>query len=401
MRSQIDLDAKAIGAGFEPTRPIFDLSRDGKDVLDALILRTPSVQDAFESLKERICLPKSAEAKIEGRFYRLPNHNRSFCYGLSRSGSMAESPVIVFKGSEPLLGDFQRMIEWMSQAPLRKSSRVMVDHFPLAEGKIPGVLSRKEAIREAEVALDVQRKHLKHYGELARVPSPLLIHSVSEQRREACAAVLRGKLSKSAFDRIEPLLQDGIAVYAYYYPAPPIRANFLGDMGAPEFRTLLERIPSKNDTVTGWARLIARLFYLGYLPCSVRSEGLGACMDLGNAALDGGFCDPDSIVTIEPSMDDEFFRESVVRSLLTFQDTVQMTFGMSSSTLYPNIEKFVFRQYILYLMNDAFASEKRPALVLDGRLSKILSPRSFEDVALCIGRKKRFQAYAQYAKHNT
>jgi hypothetical protein len=124
-------------------------------------------------------------------------------------------------------------------------------------------------------------------------------------------------------------------------------------------------------------------------------------MDLGNAALDGGFCDPDSIVTIEPSMDDEFFRESVVRSLLTFQDTVQMTFGMSSSTLYPNIEKFVFRQYILYLMNDAFASEKRPALVLDGRLSKILSPRSFEDVALCIGRKKRFQAYAQYAKHNT
>jgi hypothetical protein len=400
MHTQIDVDAKTRGASFERTRPIFDLSLESRDIFDALILRTPMIRETFESLKERLHLPRSTEPRIEGRCYRLPNHNRSFCYGLSLSGSLADAPVIVFKGSEPLLSDFPRMIEWMSQAPLRKSPRVMTDHFPLWEGKIPGALSRKEASREAEVALDVQRKHLKHYGELARIPTPLLVHSISDERRDACAEVLREKLSKAAFDRIDPLLQDGIAIYVYHYPAPPVRANYQGDLGASEFRTLLEKIPPRSQAVTGWARLIARLFYLGYLPCSVRSEGLGSCVDFGNAAVDGGFCDPDSILPIEPGMDDEFFRESVVRTLLTFQETAQMTFGLSPSALYPNIEKFAFRQYVLQLMNDAFASEARPGLALDGRLLKLLSPRSYEDLAECVGRKKRFAAYAQYAKHN-
>lgn len=400
MRLQIDVDARSIGASAERTRPIFDLSRESGEVLDALVRRMPSVQEAFDCLKERIYLPKTAAPKIEGRWYRLPNHNRSFCYALTGAGSLAQSPVVVFKGAEPLLSDFSRMMDWLSQAPLRKSSRVMIDHFALSEGKIPGVLSRKEALREAQTALDVQRNHLKHYGELARVPTPLLIHHMSEERRLACAEVLRARLSKPTFDRIEPLLQDGIAIYAYYYPAPPIRANYLGDLGAPEFRPLLEKVPGKHVTVTGWAQLIARLFYLGYLPCSARSEGLGACMDFGNAAVDGGFCDPDSILAIEPGMDDEFFRESVVRSLLTLQDTVQMTFGLSSSALYPNIEKFAFRQYVMNLVNDAIAAERRPGLVLDERLPRLLSPRSVEDVALCVGRKKRSQTYAQYAKHN-
>lgn len=173
----------ALGADFESTRPEFDLSRESKGVFDALVQHTPQVQEAFESLQKRFRLPKTAAASIDGRFYRLPNHNRSFCYSLAPSGSVIDSSVFVFKGSEPLLQDFPLMLDWMLQAPLRKSTRVMADHFPLAEGKIPGALSLKEAVHEARTALDVQKKHLMHYSELARLPVPLLIHSISEQKK--------------------------------------------------------------------------------------------------------------------------------------------------------------------------------------------------------------------------
>src|ERR1700736_2507961 len=181
MTYETERHVNALGADFESTRPEFDLSRESKGVFDALVQHTPQVQEAFEALQKSIRLPKTAVAGVDGRFYRLPNHNRSFCYSLVASGSVVDSPAFVFKGSEPLLRDFPLMLDWMLQAPLRKSSRVMADHFPLAEGKIPGALSTKEAIREAGISLDIQTKHLRHYGELACFPTPLLIHSISEQ----------------------------------------------------------------------------------------------------------------------------------------------------------------------------------------------------------------------------
>jgi hypothetical protein len=275
----------------------------------------------------------------------------------------------------------------------------MADHFPLAEGKIPGVLSLREANREASIALDVQKKHLTHYGELAKIPTPVLVHSISEEKKHSCTTLLRQKLSQSAFDRVEPLLQCGISIYVYYYPSPPIRANYWGDAGAPQFRSFFEKKPNLENVVSDWARLILRLIYLGYLPYSVRNEGLGACMDFGNAALNGGFCDPDSIIKIDKSMDDEFIRESLIQSLLILQNTIQMILGFtSSSTLYPSIDEFVHRQYIHHLISNAIISERRPGLHLDERFLALISPRSLADVKACAMRKIRVSTYAQYAK---
>jgi hypothetical protein len=403
MNHQIEKHANAIGANFELTRPIFELSHESEDVLDALLVQAPALREAFDFVHQKIPLPKNASAKIQGHFYRLPNHNRSFCYAIVEKGTIVDAPVLVFKGSEPLLSDFGSLLDWMLQAPLRKSNRVMADHFPLAEGKIPGVLSLKEALREAEIALDVQKKHLMHYGELAKIPTPLLIHSISDENKKVCVETLRRKLSESAFDKIDPLVQSGIAIYVYYYPSPPIRSNFWGDMGASQFKPFFERKPNLESLILDWVRLFIRLLYLGYLPYSLRNEGLGACMDFGNAALNGGFCDPDSILKIEADMDDEFFHESLIQSLLILQTTVQMTLGLSnSSTIYPSIEEFVHRQYIHHLISKAITSEQRPELRLDARFSKLTSPRTLADVRFCTNRKTRIPTYFQYAmRHQT
>lgn len=399
MSCHIECHAAALSPNCETTRSVFNLSSESRDIFEALVLQTPQLLESLEYLQLKIPLPKNASSNIDGRFYRLPNHNRSFCYSLAQSRSMIDAPVLVFKGSEPLLQDFPIMIEWMLQTPLRRSSRVMADHFPLSEGKIPGALSLSEATREAQIALEVQKKHLQHYGELARLPVPLLIHSIAEEKRDKCAGLLRRKLSRSAFDRIEPLIQHGLAIYVYYYPSAPIRANYWGDLAAPQIRQFIQETLNEDEVVTEWVKLVVRLLYLGYLPYTVRNEGLGACMDFGNATLDGGFCDPDSIVPIEADMDDEFFRESAIQSLAHLQNTVRMLLGLTdSSVLYPSIEEFACRRYIDQLINDAIASESRPGLHLDERFLKLLFPRTATLVRSCASRRNRVPSYMHFSK---
>jgi hypothetical protein len=401
MTCQIEREAEACGASFEPTKLEFDLSDRGEGILDALTDGTPQIREALASLQRRIPLPRSAVACLDRNFYRLPNHNRSFCYALAQTGSVADAPALVFKGAEPLLRDFPSMLDWMAQAPLRRSSRVMADHFPLAEGKIPGALSLSEAMREAETALEVQAKHLKHYGELARMPVPLIVHSISDQKRDKCAEVIRRKLSKPAFERIAHVLKDGLAIYVYHYPSAPIRANYSGDLSMPEFRQFIENSLDEERTVANWTRLLVRLLYLGYLPYSLRNEGLGACMDFGNAALDGGFCDPDSIVAIDVGVDDEFFRESLIQTFRIFQNTVERLLGLSDSpTLYPSIEGFVCWQYIQRLIEGALASETRPGLHLDDRFKTLVAPECISDVRSCARRKNRIPLYAHFARRH-
>lgn len=401
MGSSIESRARSIGAGFEPARIVFDISRENKGVLDALVSQTPELHDAFKSVQKYIPLPKTAAPAMGHHFYRLPNHNRSFCYSLTLTDSVFNSPVLVFKGTEPLLQDFHKMIDWLLQTSFRRSSQVMADHFPIVEGKIPGALSLKEAIQEAHIALDVQQKHLHHYGELARMPTPLIIHSISEQKQNACLILLRQKLSQPAFQRIEPLLNNGLAVYIYHYPSVPVRSNY---WGGPASRQLTEHIQttfSEEAAVLGWVKLMVRLLYLGYLPYSVRNERLGFCLDSGNATLDGGFCDPDSILPIETSPDDEFFHEGLIRSLYGVQSTFQAVLGMSSPPdLYPSIDSFVCGQYIRKLVENALTSEARPQLSLDSRVRRLLSPRSVADVKVCTKRKIRVAWYHHFTRQS-
>jgi hypothetical protein len=389
-------------ASFKSTEPLFDLQHESKDLFEALVQRTPEVRNTFDALRESVPLPRTAVPGIDGRLYRLPNHNRSFCYSLVYPRARVNSPVLVVKGAEPLLQDFPLMIDWMLQAPLRKSTRVMADHFPLSEGKIPGALSIKEALSEAGIALDVQTRHLTHYGELARIPVPLLIYPFTDRDTEACSAILADKLSQSAFARISALLDDGLAIYIYYYPSPPVRTNYLSELGTSQFKQFVEYTSDEGITVSHWARLLIRLLYLGYLPYSVRNEGLGACVDFGNAALDGGFCDPDSIIPIDAKIDDEFFCESVIQTLRIFKNTVERLLVISDArSLYPSAESFACWQYISRVLKDAVVSESRPGLSLDPRFVQLMSPESTADIKSCAHRANRIPLYQYFAQRHT
>jgi hypothetical protein len=377
----------------------FDLSKNDAMVFEALAKDAKRFRSTFAFIQSKIPLQSTSRPQTDRHFYRLPNHNRSFCYSLSETESIFDAPTFVFKGTEPLLQDFAALLDWMSQAPLRRSTRVMTDHFPLSEGKIPGALSMKEACREAEIALEVQRRHLNHYGELARIPTPLAIHVVDESKVERAIAMLRSKLSSAAFARIEALLQSELAIYIYYYPIAPIRSNYWGGIVSTELAEHIKRAFDREVAVVGWAKLMTRLIYLGFLPYNVRNEGLGACMDYGNATLDGGFCDPDSILLVEESPDDEFYYESIVQSLANLQNTIKLTLGISvDSSLYPSINEFACGQFVRQLVNSAILTEKRPSLRLDERFQRIMTPHSISDVSLITKRKKRIGSFAHFSR---
>lgn len=175
----------------------------------------------------------------------------------------------------------------------------------------------------------------------------------------------------------------------------------MGDLGMPQFREFVEKKLDAGSTVSNWTRLLIRLLYLGYLPYSVRNEGLGACMDFGNAALDGGFCDPDSIIAIDARTDDEFFFESVIQTFKIFQNTVERLLGLADTcTLYPSVESFACWQYIQQLLKGAVASEARPGLRLDTRFLKLMSPETLADVRSCAHRKSRVALYTYFAKRH-
>src|SRR5262249_36232638 len=133
------------------------------------------------------------------------------------------SDVVVFKGTEPLLPDIERYLDWMKAAPFGNSVRPLIEHFPLAEGKAPGTLTLAEAMREAVVALDLQRAHLEHYRELARVPTPLAVYQLPDEPKTRLLEQLGARLSRGAFDRVEPYLQKGVGVLVSYYHGPPAR----------------------------------------------------------------------------------------------------------------------------------------------------------------------------------
>ena len=392
--------AAALGFRFVPSNPTFDIGEKHPEIARALALASPGLGSVLATVRSKIPLARSANTGAEHRFYRLASHNRSFCYALRDGDDIFNGPAIVWKGTEPLLDDFEKYVDWMAKAPFKRSTRVMADHFPLSEGKIPGALSLAEARRETDISLEVQAKHLGSYGELARLPTPLFIHPFSEADNRRAAEVLRRRLSPPAFERIEPLLARGLGVYVYHYPAAPIRSNFWTGLSGKKLSDHVKSSFDETAAVSGWVKLIVRLLYLGYLPYSIRNEGLGACMDAGNATIDGGFCDLDSVIPIETNADDEYFRQSFIECLSTLQTTVERLIAkqVTKPDFGPDIETFAFSRYLCRQIELAIETEARPGLRLDPRVPALLSPKSLADVKSVIARENRPNWYSLYVK---
>jgi len=379
-----------------PHSVVFDLASASPVVFDALKAASPRAADAMARLRtEGIPLMPSSAPGEQGALYRLKGHNRSVCLALDDDKATAE--VVVLKGTEPLIADFDHYLAWMTGTQFGAWPRPLAEHFPLFEGKAPGTVFLGEAMGEAATALDVQQRHLAHYDSLMRLPVPLIVWRLGEPAASDTIARLRHRISAMAFERLEPHLRHGIGVVAYYYPAPPVRVHAVGRAAflrpAPvdlaSHRNLLAR------AIPGWITIGARLLWLGLLPTTPLSWRLGDIFDPNNACLDGGVCDVSSIHPITPDTSDGFFVRSVVMAMGGLRMAIARAFNVSLGELPSNYEQelagFYLSDFVRGAMERALEAEARPSLTLDPRLASIFGrDKSLPDVM------RLLQAFSSY-----
>lgn len=365
------------GAGLESATAevVFDLEKTAPDVCGALRTRAPHVAPALGRLRSGIPVMSSAAPGVQGDMYRLKWHNRSVCLALGPD--QHTSDVIVIKGSEPLLPDFPEYLDWMQSRQFGTWPRPIMEHFPLFEGKAPGTLFLDEALKEARTALDVQTKHLRHYGELMRIPVPLFVFRLPGEKQADVIAQLRQRVSEPAFSRVEPHLSRGVGVFAYYYPGPPIRVHATGRPSS--FLPGHDGRVSPKDVidvmVPGWTRIAARLLWMGYFPSTPLSWRLGDIFEPNNACLDGGACDVGSIYPMEKAASDGFFARSIVLGVGSLRTVIARALGIALGEIPMNLDQdvaaFYLGEYVKRAMERALDAEARESLTLDPRVRDV------------------------------
>jgi hypothetical protein len=294
--------------------------------------------------------------------------------------------VIVLKGSEPLLPDFRAYVRWMTTRQFGAWPRPMSEHFPLFEGKAPGTVFLDEAMREAEIALAVQARHLAEYGALMRLPVPVAVFKLPLALETSVIALLQSALSEPAFDRVAPHLSRGIGIFAYYYPGPPVRVHAVGRPASfgPAPRSLAARPHIIETTLPGWFAIAARLLWLGFLPTSPLAWRLGDIFDANNACLDGGVCDVNSIYPMARAPGDGFFIRSVVMITGGLRLATARAFGLPLGEIAQSYEQelasFCLGEYVKRGLMQALDAEARPGLTLDPRVRQVFDARTLPEL---------------------
>src|SRR5216683_3528124 len=155
-----------------------DVTKDSPAVTAALLATKPHVMPLVHELRNAYPLPDNAQVGRQDRFYRLPNHHRSYCWLAKpdRGDSIFQTEAIVIKGAEPLLPDFEEYVKWLGNQRLRSASLPMAEWIPLVMGTVPGAVTVDEAKKEYRLTLRLHELFLHHYGELAPTAVPLFVH---------------------------------------------------------------------------------------------------------------------------------------------------------------------------------------------------------------------------------
>jgi hypothetical protein len=328
------------------------------------------------------CLPSG-----EGAFFRLPRHARCFHY--SPSGGGAAKEVLAIKGTEPLAPDFDGflyVLEHLGTPELSGSpQRRLGEHFALVEHKVPGALTLREAEDEANAAAEIQSRHLRTYGTLARLPCPLLLVRLPDRVGDELIEKLGRALSSRALARVEPSIRHGLAVYIYYYPALPLRVSHIAATlprgSFPVRLAELERCVAPPAVIEEWVRQFVRMLYLGFLPVALGSRGTGACCDPNNAVVDGGFVDLDSLLPIDEldrTGKGALFEETLHLSFLTLCETARIFLAKEPTRheehLGADVVGRLFARYLGDRVRRALQTEARPELRIDPRIEEYFDP---------------------------
>ena len=332
-------------------------------------------------------LPPTARTFVAKPSYRPPGSFRAFYVSPSwLSGEAPVGGVIAIKGMEPAAGDFAAALHDLRQPCY--SPHNIAEHLVFEERKIPGAVTVSEARREAERATVVQSGHWRHYGRLARLPLPLFVFRHAAETEARTIEALRRELSEPALAVIEPALAGGLGVYAYYYPAPPVRVRDVETMLAGlDFRQRMFALMSAcepGDVVRRWISTFVRILHLGMLPGTLASLRTGVCCQPQNACLDGGFVDLDSLTPFNAMPDDAAVYAGLHMSTDSLVDTVRalITGSHDPTRAEGSPGRFDCRfveQYVLGAIDEALATESRPTLTLDPRARTYFSrQQSFE-----------------------
>ncbi len=354
----------------QPQSVAWDIEEQAPALRQALATIIPDLDQRLAQLREALpCAtsisPFSTGDKREsdsGNFVRPYRHLRAFYQQLP-------SGVLAFKGTEPYAADrdahLRALTEFRVDYPARgKSLFSAAEHFPLVEQKIPLALGIDEALEDVRSACMLQRAHLARFGELARIPTPLFAVSWPEATREAHLAALRPLLSDRANRIVETFTQGGLGAVVYFYPCVPIRVAHLPvELGSKAQGSWLERLARRTDparAVERWIDLVARMLALGYLPGRTEHIGIGHCVEMQNAVIDGGFVDVGSVVAMDQ-----------VKSERAFQEMLLAAFADLAKTI---------RHFILGPIADAEAEYRNPSLAMLQTLHRVM-PALLERIA--------------------
>ena len=354
----------------------------GAAVLAAYALRDPEGASLAEAFVSSPYAPSIIQTRQTHKWLRLNEQVRSLTVDIAPLGGLTPGTLVV-KGAEPAMSDYSALIDWMASTSFRSATnmghRPMLEHFPLREGKVPGAVTLNEAKKDADAAMGLQALYLARYGELPRVPVPVAVLRHSETTTNRVREILRARLTPSAFTIANEKLEDGLGIFVYLYPGFPVRVrNFSASLPGETEMDRIRRMGSVDiaSTIADWSRLLLRMFALDVLPYSYQNEGLGACFDAGNACVDGGFVDLDSIVPRSDLRDDGEVLDAVVAAKLGMIRTASHLFpvlneGETRGTL---IERFVTRSLELA------ADEERKRGPLDPRVEAVLGSPNFEEL---------------------
>ncbi len=283
------------------------------------------VDAALRDFTRAIPISPTIDPFDSGPFIRPARHLRAFYYRL-------DNAVVAIKGSEIYSPDLQRQLDILSHYRVDYPSRgrsllSILEHFPIVEQKIPLAFTRAECEEDIYSALSLQQAHLTHFGELARLPVPLLMIDWPRERVDNFAEQLLPRLTPRSQAIVRSQLDDGLATLIYHYPQVPLRVAHMHFCYALDndyqarIHGLCEHL-SPRQTLDRWLDLSARILTLGYMPGSIESVGIGHCLEAQNAVVDGGFVDLGSIKAMVDITTQREFMETLMMAFIDLSQTI-------------------------------------------------------------------------------
>lgn len=363
---------------------LHDLADDGRPLVVRAAEHEADLADAISTFRKGLPPPPSTEPFVRESYYRPPGSARSFYRRLSGEDARAEGAhhgVVAIKGMEPLSPTFQEGLLRLTGPGHTPHS--VAEHFVVEEGKVPGCLTLDEAVTEAQRALELQRAHVAAYGELARIPLPLLVFQHTEDTKNRVLGQLAGILPDATARLARARADDGLGVYVYYYPSAPLRVTHVEYLlrGRSFGQRTLEllSICDPEVTVRRWVTTFVRMLYLGYVPGSLASLHTGLCCQPQNACVDGGFVDLDSVTPLPALRHDSDVTAALAYSYEEMVRTVSRLLigGVEDARLEQDrvrLDRHHVSHYVLRLLRDSLQSEARPGLEMDPRIIRYLEP---------------------------